>query len=42
VLTGATLLDVEFRVVDTGNPFQSLERTSLLYGTVDGTAFGRD
>jgi hypothetical protein len=35
VLAGASSVGVEFRLLDTGEPFRSLERTSLLYGSVE-------
>ena len=35
VLVGASSVGVEFRLLDTGEPFRSLERTSLLYGSVE-------
>jgi len=45
MLAGASSVGVEFQLLDTGKPFRSIERTSLLYGTVefrirtpDGTA----
>lgn len=35
MLAGASSVSVEFQLLDTGEPFRSIERTSLLYGTVE-------
>ena len=35
MLAGASSVGVEFQLLDTGKPFRSIERTSLLYGTVE-------